>query len=178
MRGALPGKIGSGQRLTGRHGSEPSLVVMRVAILAGLLIAVTISYTVRGDVIARFTAIFFGLCAATFLPAYVAGLFWRRATRAGALASMTVGLGVSLFWLLFVKAKEAGAIGLVQMATGGKQSILADYPNWPSVDPIVVALPLAILTMVLASLMTKPSDAAHLARCFPPREAPRKVPVA
>ena len=154
------------ERLTGKHGDEPSVLIMRIAIVVGLLMAVTISYTVRGDVIARFTAIFFGLCAATFLPAYVAGLFWRRATRVAALASMTVGLGVSLFWLLFVKAKEAGAIGLVQSLTGGKTSILADYPNWPSVDPIIVALPLSILTLLLVSALTKPSDEAHLRRCF------------
>ena len=156
------------ERIAGKHGAEPSVLVMRIAIVVGLLMAVTIAYTVRQEyVIARFTAIFFGLCAATFLPAYVGGLFWRRATRIGALASMSVGLGVSLFWLLLVKSKEAGAIGLVQWVTGGKTSILADYPNWPSVDPIVVALPLAILTLVLVSAFTTPVDPEHLARCFP-----------
>ncbi|HYN77279.1 MAG TPA: sodium:solute symporter family protein [Lamprocystis sp. (in: g-proteobacteria)] len=158
------------ERLTGRSGQEPSVLVMRIAILIGLLVAVTISFNVREEyVIARFTAIFFGLCAASFLPAYLGGLFWRRATRAGALASMSVGLGVSLFWLLLVKAKEAAAIGLVQQVTGGQTSILADYPNWPSVDPIIIALPLALLTLVLVSLVTKPIDPAHLRRCFPAR---------
>ena len=132
--------------------------------------AVTISYTVRQDyVIARFTAIFFGLCAASFLPAYIGGLFWRRATRAGALASMTVGLSVSLFWLLLVKAKEASAIGLVQLITGGKTSLLADFPNWPMVDPIVIALPLSLLTLIGVSLITRPVDREHLRRCFPER---------
>jgi solute:Na+ symporter, SSS family len=156
--------------LTGRGGREPSVLVMRIAILVGLLLAVSISYTVRQEyVIARFTAIFFGLCAASFLPAYVAGLFWRRATRAGALASMAVGLAVSLFWLLLVKAKEASAIGLVQRVTGGKTSVLADAPNWPMVDPIVIALPLSILTLILVSLVTQPADAGHLRRCFPER---------
>ena len=158
------------ERLTGKAGNEPSVLVMRVAIVVGLLVAVTISYTVRQDyVIARFTAIFFGLCAASFLPAYIGGLFWRRATRAGALASMLVGLSVSLFWLLLVKAKEASAIGLVQQVTGGKTSILADFPNWPMVDPIVIALPLSILTLVLVSLITRPVDSGHLRRCFPER---------
>jgi SSS family solute:Na+ symporter len=120
-------------------------------------------------VVARFTAIFFGLCAASFLPAYVGGLFWRRATRAGALASMVVGFTVSLSWLALVKAKEAGAIGLVQHLTGGQTSILADAPNWPVVDPIVIALPLSILTLVLVSLVTQPVDPGHLRRCFPER---------
>ena len=109
------------ERLTGKPGREPSVLVMRIAIVIGLLVSVTISYNVREEyVIARFTAIFFGLCAATFLPAYIGGLFWRRATRAGALASMSVGMGVSLFWLLLVKAKEASAIGLVQTGHRGQ----------------------------------------------------------
>ena len=158
------------ERLTGKEGHEPSVLVMRIAILVGLLLAVTISYTVRQDyVVARFTAIFFGLCAASFLPAYVGGLFWRRATRAGALASMVVGFIVSLSWLALVKAKEAGAIGLVQHLTGGQTSILADAPNWPVMDPLVIALPISILTLVLVSLVTQPVDPGHLQRCFPER---------
>ena len=160
------------ERLTGKAGSEPSVLVMRIAIMVGLLLAVTISYTVRQEyVVARFTAIFFGLCAASFLPAYIGGLFWRRATRAGALASMTVGLSVSLFWLLLIKAKEASAIGLVQQITGGKTSLLADFPNWPMVDPIVIALPLSLLTLIGVSLITRPVDAEHLCRCFPRNRA-------
>ena len=160
------------ERLTGKPGREPSVLVMRIAIMLGLLVAVTISYTVRQEyVVARFTSIFFGLCAATFLPAYIGGLFWRRATGAGALASMAVGLGASLFWLLLIKAKEASAIGLVQWVTGGKTSLLADYPNWPMVDPIVIALPLAILTLLLVSVFTRPVDARHLGLCFPETSA-------
>ncbi len=159
------------ERLTGKGvGSQPSVAVVRLAIAIGLIVAVTISYNVRQEyVIARFTAIFFGLCAATFLPAYVGGLYSKRVTRAGALASMTVGALGSLFWLLLVKAREASAIGLVQWVTGGKTSLLADYPNWPSVDPVIVALPLSILTLVLVSAFTQPPTADHLARCFPER---------
>ena len=147
---------------------EPSILVMRLAIMIGLIIAVTISYTVRQEyVIARFTAIFFGLCAASFLPAYIGGLVSKRVTRAGALASMTVGMSVSLFWLAFIKAREASAIGLVQLVTDGKTSLLANYPNWPSVDPIIIALPASLLTLILVSAFTRPPDKAHLRRCFP-----------
>lgn len=151
------------------HQREPSILVMRLAIMIGLIIAVTISYTVRQEyVIARFTAIFFGLCAASFLPAYIGGLVSKRVTRAGALASMTVGMSVSLFWLAFIKAREASAIGLVQLVTDGKTSLLANYPNWPSVDPIIIALPASLLTLILVSAFTRPPDQAHLRRCFPP----------
>lgn len=159
------------ERLSGKpSGSQPSLLVMRLAIVLGLIVAVTISYNIREDyVIARFTAIFFGLCAASFLPAYVAGLFFRRVTRTAALASMFVGAITSLFWLAFIKAREAGAIGLVQRFTDGKTSLLADYPNWPSVDPVLVALPLSALTLILVTAVTRPPETSHLDRCFPER---------
>ncbi len=153
-----------------RSDGQPSLKVVRLAILGGLILSVTLAYTVRDEyVIARFTAIFFGLCAATYMPAYIGGLFSRRITRAGALASMIVGLTSSLFWLLFIKAREAGAIGLVKQVTGGKSSLLEDSLNWPSVDPIIIALPLSILTLIVVSAFTRAPDAAHLARCFPER---------
>ncbi len=147
---------------------EPSILVMRLAIMLGLLLAVTISYTIRQEyVVARFTAIFFGLCAASFLPAYIGGLFSRRVTRAGALASMSVGMSLSLFWLAFIKEREASAIGLVQRITGGQNSLLADVPNWPAVDPIIIALPASLITLVVVSAFTKPPGAEHLRRCFP-----------
>jgi SSS family solute:Na+ symporter len=40
------------------------------------------------------------------------------------------------------------------------------------VDPIVIALPLSILTLVLVSLVTRPVDPGHLRRCFPERPQP------
>ena len=37
------------------------------------------------------------------------------------------------------------------------------------VDPIVVALPLSLATLILVSALTRPLDGAHLDRCFPER---------
>ena len=87
-------------------------------------------------------------------------------TKAGAIASMVVGFCSSAFWLVFVKSAEAGAIGLVQKVAGGKTSILAAHPNWPVVDPLVVALPLSIVAAILVSAFTRPPDKSHLDRCF------------
>jgi len=79
---------------------------------------------------------------------------------------MVAGFGVTSFWLLFVKAKEAGAIGLVQKFTGGKTSILEGHPNWDVVDPLVVALPISIIVAVVVSFLTKPTSKEHLDKCF------------
>ena len=144
-----------------------SIGATRIGIIIGIIIAVIISYYARGGIfIARATAIFFGLCGSAFLPAFVGGLFWKRMTKAAAIASMLVGFGATTFWLVFVKAQEAGAIGLVQKLTDGKPSILADTPNWPVVDPIVVALPLAILAAIIVTLATRPMAKAHVDYCF------------
>jgi SSS family solute:Na+ symporter len=61
---------------------------------------------------------------------------------------------------------ECTVIGLV------KKSILADAPNWPYVDSLLIALPLSALTMILVSLLTSAPEAGHLAKCFPAKTAP------
>lgn len=97
---------------------------------------------------------------------YVMALFWKKMTRTAAIWSMIAGFAVTSFWLLFVKAAEAGAIGLVQKVTGGKTSIFAGRPNWDVVDPLVVALPISIIVAVVVSLCTKPPSKEHLDNCF------------
>ncbi len=153
------------ETVTGRH--NKSIVVTRTGIVVGIIIAAMWSYYSReSTMIARATAIFFGLCASSFLPALAGGLFFKRMTRAAAISPMVVGFLLTGFWLLFVKAQEAGAIGLVQKFTNGKESIFADYPNWPVVDPIVVALPVSAVVAIVVSLMTKPPSKEHIAKCF------------
>jgi SSS family solute:Na+ symporter len=87
-------------------------------------------------------------------------------TKAAAIASMFTGFMLSAFWVLFIKASEAGAIGLVEKVAAGKSSLLADRPNWPVVEPIVIALPISILVAIIVSLATKRPTDEHLAKCF------------
>jgi SSS family solute:Na+ symporter len=165
------------ERLTGgpKAGTNRTILIVRTAILIGLVVAVTLCYyaqqqQVLVSFIARATAIFFGLCAAAFLPAFIGGLFSKRVTKAGAIASMIVGAAVTVFWLAYVKAAECALIGLV------KQSILAKHPNWPVVDSLIIALPLSTLTLIVVSLLTRAPDEAHLVKCFPTQKlAPEKT---
>jgi solute:Na+ symporter, SSS family len=157
------------ERLTGgpREGTSRTIFIVRTAILIGLVVAVTLCYYAQKEqvfvsFIARATAIFFGLCAAAFLPAFLGGLYFKRVTKAGAIASMFVGAAVTVFWLAYVKMPECTVIGLV------KKSILADAPNWPYVDSLLIALPLSALTMIVVSLLTRPPEVAHLEKCFSP----------
>lgn len=152
------------EQVTGRHGH--GIGITRIGIIIGIVIAVFISYRFRGGyIVARATAIFFGLCASAFLPAFVGGLFWKRMTKAGAIASMIVGFIVTAFWLLFIKDQEARALGLCY-ALFEKHSLLLDHPSWPVVDPILVAMPISMLTAVAVSLFTNAPSQQHLDRCF------------
>ena len=117
---------------------------VRIGVLCSILVSYIICYTLSAGVIARGTALFMGICAATFLPAYFCSLFWKKATKEGALAS--------LFAMLFLHKAEAGAVGLCNMLSG--RDVLIDIYPWFAIDPILFALPLSTVAMVLTSLIT------------------------
>ncbi len=152
------------EKVTGRH--DATIGITKIGIIVGIFIAVLIGFYARGGfIIARATAIFFGLCAATFLPTYVGGLFWKRMTKPAAIASMLSGFVATAFWLLFIKDKEARALGLCQ-ALFHKHSLLLEHPNWSVVDPIMVALPISILVAIIATLITKAPSKEEIERCY------------
>jgi solute:Na+ symporter, SSS family len=161
-------------------GQKGSIGLARLAIIIGLILATWVSLQARSEmIIARATSIFMGLCASAFLPSLLGGLYWKRMTRPAVLASMIVGFAVTAFWLTFVKSAEADAIGLVKLvAPAGKTSILWDRPNWPVVDPIVIALPLSAIVAVVVSLLTKAPATDHLDRCFGNGAADASIPAA
>jgi len=122
---------------------------------------------VRGNIIALATSIFFGLCASSFLPMLVFGLFWRRMTKPAAVASLLVGFLTSGFWLLFVNGKTAAGLGLCKAWFGKDHLVPAQWSlTWTVVDPLVVALPLSVLTAVVVALVTKPMDPAYVRYVF------------
>lgn len=135
-----------------------TMLINRVGIIIALLVTVWLAFTLPEGIVAAATAVFFGVCAAAFLPAYGLGLYWKGATKAGAIASIAVGFFFSLFWFAFVQNSNLARIGLVE------KSILS--APWNMMEPIVVALPLSLIVMIVVSLMTKPSDKNHLENIF------------
>lgn len=142
-----------------------TMLINRLGLILGLILTVWLSFRLPAGIIAVATAIFFGICAASFLPAYAAGLYWRRATKAGAIASMLVGSITSLLLTAFIYAKGSASLGL-SMAIFGKAN-LAAFP-WNVIDPIVIALPLSALTMVGVSLFTEPIHHAVFKKLLSP----------
>jgi SSS family solute:Na+ symporter len=107
------------------------------------------------NIIARGTALFMGVCAATFLPAYFCSLYWKKATKAGALASLWTGALTSLFCMVFLHRAESSPIGLCKLLFG--RDVLIDVYPWFAVDPIIFALPLSTAAIILVSVLGKSS---------------------
>jgi SSS family solute:Na+ symporter len=95
---------------------------------------------------------------------YTSALYWKRATKAGAIAGLVTGSFVTLFWYLFIHKAESTPLGIAKMLIG--RDVLITQMPWPVVDPLIVAFPLAILATIVVSLMTKPPSQEHLEECF------------
>ncbi|MBN1767092.1 MAG: sodium:solute symporter family protein [Prolixibacteraceae bacterium] len=136
-------------------------LITRLGVVVSIIVSYIICYTLSMGVIARGTAIFFGICAASFLPAYFCAIYWKRATRKAAFASMVSGFGISLLMLLFTHQKESAALGISQ-AIFGKPALFDQMP-WPVLDPIMIALPISIVVIVAVSLLTPKQKAVTVA---------------
>lgn len=145
-----------------RNGNSP--LITRTGVAFGILISIAFAMILPPGIVARGTAIFFGVCAAAFLPVYTAALYWKRATRAGVWSAIAVGAGVSAFGLIFLHRKESAMLGICEKLFG-KTELISIHP-WPFVDPFVYALPLSIITLIAVSLLTAPPDEEHLQKCF------------
>lgn len=71
--------------------------------------------------VAAVVALAFGLAAASFFPAIILGIFYKRMNKQGAIAGMVVGLSVMLFYMLKFK------FGLFD---GGKTAVAGLQENW------------------------------------------------
>jgi solute:Na+ symporter, SSS family len=125
----------------------------KIGILIGVVLSFVLGLFLPISIVARATSLFFGICAATFLPMYILGLFWKRANKAGAFTGMIVGLVSSLFWMLFIHEANSKMIGIVNLLTG--KTTLLGAP-WSTMDPIVIAFPLAFIVTIIVTLATKP----------------------
>jgi len=139
------------------------LLVSRAGIVVSILVTVFLALRLGEGIIARATAIFFGLMGSCFLAPYTASLFWKRLTRQGAVAGIVSGFAMTIFCFLFLHAKEAAVFGLVQRFLG-RPTLLGGI--WDVVDPMVFALPVSILFTVAVSLFTRVEDPELVEKSF------------
>lgn len=143
--------------------TDLTVLATRLGITIGVIITVILAYHLPLGIVAIATAMFFGLCASTFLAVYAGALFWRGMTKVGAISGMLTGFFATALWFLFIHKKEAEAIGLCK-ALFGVPTLLGR--PWTVVDPVVVAPVLSIMVAVIVSLFTVKIPAAHVAKCF------------
>jgi len=142
----------------GRH-QERTIPIAKGGILVGFVVTVLLALKLGAGIVAIATALFFGLCAAAFLPIFVAALFWKRANRFGAIAGMVTGTLAWALWVLFFHETESAALGVCALLFG-KPSLVAGT-TLGAVDPFWIALPLSAVVTVVATLATKPDARAE-----------------
>ena len=141
-----------------------NLMVTRIGMIFGIVLSIIFAMILPPGVVARGTAIFFGICAAAFLPAYFSALYWKGATKAGVWASIATGTVSSIIGLVFLHRKESASLGICQ-ALFGKSELISSHP-WPFVDPFIYSLPLAAIVLVAVSLFSEKLPRNHISRCF------------
>lgn len=120
-----------------KDASEKSITLLsRAAILLATILTLWLAWSNPPDLLAWLIWMAIGVMLACFVTPLFAGLYWRRATREGALASMIVGL--------------VGALAFSYYAR-----FIAPMPMHPSMYGFV----LSVAAMILVSLVTeKPSE--------------------
>ena len=139
------------------------VLITKAAILISIILTVILGINMEAGVIARATAIFFGLMASSFLAPYTAAIYWKRLTRKGAIAGIISGVSTAVLMFLFVHGKEAAVFGLSNMIFG-KTTVLGGI--WPFVDPLVISLPVSIIFTVAVSLYTEVENPATVKKSF------------
>jgi len=142
-----------------------AVTATKIGIGATVLISLALGYILPPAVIARGTTIFMGMCSAVFLPAYTGGLFWRRSTRVGAIASMAGGFLTWLIWTLFFKVSESEPLRICQWIFG-KPCLLNAKASLTQLDPFFIAIPIAVALMIIVSLLTQPPEKKLIDKAF------------
>lgn len=123
---------------------KPSMVEIKAFVFIMIVVSVLLAYIMPGSIIARATAMFMGLCAAAFLPAFTHAIFSKKPSTRAAASSLVVGAVAWFLWTAFVHIKESEPLGISMLLFG--QNAILPMP-WQVVDPLVIALPLSIITL-------------------------------
>jgi SSS family solute:Na+ symporter/sodium/proline symporter len=130
--------------------------VGRIVVVVLGLVALGLAFTSdRFFSVALFAYTIYG---AGITPALLAAYFWRRATAAGAVASMLTGVGCALGWKLLTGAGAQARLDAAGLAW------LSDLGRWGvarEVDAVLPAVAVSVVVLVVVSLATPPPDPAR-----------------
>ncbi len=128
------------------------LVISKSMLLVVAVLAATVAAQKPGTILSM-VAWAFSIAGSAFFPALVLGIFWERATRAGALAGMLVGITLTIYYILRVEFDSIPMLGIsgfnmdpwfhVQSTSGGLFGVFAGF-----------------VTIIIVSLLTRPDPRA------------------
>ena len=125
------------------------VMLSKLMVLVSAVLAAWVASLRLTDILPFVTSAF-SLAAATFFPALVVGIFWRRANREGAVAGMLVGMAVTLAYMAVNLAPTRAWLGLHGPVTDGR---------WFGIEPMsagIFGVPASCLVLLLVSLMRPP----------------------
>ena len=129
------------------------VMLTKVMVLVVALVAAVVASLKIADIL-QFVSAAFSLASSAFSPALTLGIFWRRATRAGATLGMLAGLGTCVYYMATNVPTLRTVFGVMRP--------LAET-RWWDIDPVsagVFGVPAGFAVLVLVSLLTpKPADA-------------------
>ena len=96
------------------------LIAARVAAVGAVVVAGYFGINPPGFV-AAVVALAFGLAAASFIPAIILGIFYKKMNKEGAIAGMVVGITLMIFYMLKFK---------FWLFDGGKSAVAALQSKW------------------------------------------------
>jgi cation/acetate symporter len=125
------------------------LLVGRITIFFGVVVAGYFGINPPGFV-AEVVAFAFGLAAASFFPVIVLGIFWKRATKEGAIAGMISGLAFTAICILMIRS---------QQILGTAEPMMTDFFGVNAQGVGTIGMVINFVVMTIVSLVTPPPPA-------------------
>lgn len=140
-------------RLGTRNGVETAegrVILSKFALLAVAMCAAFVAAWKPAEILALVSASF-SLAASAFFPGMVMGIFWKRASRQAVVLGMTLGLGVTMAYMILNAGTVRGFLNLSSLGglIGGIQPISAG----------ILGVPVGFLAIFLGSWIWPQSEA-------------------
>ena len=123
------------------------VMISKVLLLVVALAAASVAAQKPADILFLVGAAF-SLAAAGFFPALVLGIFWKRASKWGAILGMVSGVSLTFYYMATTQAWLRGIFGVT--------SSVADN-TWWGIAPIsagIFGVPLGFAVIIIVSLLT------------------------
>jgi cation/acetate symporter len=131
--------------------TKTRLTVAKMLLLVVAVLAASVAAQKPADILFLVSAAF-SLAAASFFPALVLGIFWKRANKWGATLGMAAGVGVTFYYMCITQPwlrRVFNVSGTVAENT------------WWDISPIsagIFGIPAAFAVTIIVSLLTAPPD--------------------